>query len=164
MAFLTLEDRTGEMEIVAFPKIYIRYADLLVCDSVIEVVGNVSQKEDEKPKLLIQAVRALSEDGDMPPHSEAPQKEKPAKQTSPTQKPRVINHPCKLYVKVPSMHGEPFIRAEALLGIFEGRDEVIFYDQENQKYIKANYLPIDVTDFLISQLVLILGEDAVVVK
>ena len=62
------------------------------------------------------------------------------------------------------MHGELFTRAEALLGIFEGGDEVIFYDQENQKYIKANYLRVEVTDFLINQLASILGNDAVVVK
>ena len=163
MAFLTLEDRSGEMEIVAFPKIYGRYADLLVCDAVVEVVGTVSQKEEEKPKLLIQAVRALVEDGDAPPKEQETPKERTIQQ-NPSPKARIITHPCKLYVKVPAMHGELFTRTEALLGIFEGGDEVIFYDQENQKYIKANYLRVEVTDFLINQLASILGNDAVVVK
>ena len=126
-------------------------------------MGTVSQKEEEKPKLLIQAVRALVEDGDAPPKEQETPKERTIQQ-NPSPKARIITHPCKLYVKVPAMHGELFTRTEALLGIFEGGDEVIFYNQENQKYIKANYLRVEVTDFLINQLASILGNDAVVVK
>ena len=62
------------------------------------------------------------------------------------------------------MESEAFKRAEGLLGIFEGNDEVIFYDMTSAKYVKANYLPVDATDFLLEQLRKILGEDSVVVK
>jgi len=186
MAFLTLEDKTGEMEIIAFPKVLLRHEDLLVCDSVVEVVGTVSLKEDEKPKLLIQTVRGIKEDGAAPSSPEIKQT-LPAEQEHSSEAPPVPAAPAmanstvspatvkpvvrivgsnarKLYVKVPSMQGPIFRRVEALLGIFEGSDSVIFYDQENGKYIKANYLHVAATDFLVDQLQKILGVGTVAVK
>ena len=178
MAFLTLEDKSGELEIVAFPKILDRYGDFLVCDSVVEVVGTVSQKEDEKPKILIQALRSIPEDSEKsrtidPPISVAPAAQASSsvranayqkEERNPPHDVTAQNRARKLYVKVPSMEGEPFKRAEALLGIFDGADEVIFYNVENGKYIKANYLSVSITDFLLDQLRKILGDNSVAVK
>lgn len=174
MAFLTLEDKGGELEIIAFPKILDRYGDILVCDSVVEVVGTVSQKEDEKPKILIQAVRLLLEDEENPtisePVPEPPASTPPPKQESPMRHEGnvspapIAGHPRKLYVKVPKMEGELFTRVEALLGIFDGTDEVIFYDNSTGKYVKANYLPVAITEFLLGQLRALLGDGSVAIR
>lgn len=52
MAFVTLEDLTGTMEIIVFPKTYETYADVLAEDAKVFVRGRVSQEEDKDSKLI----------------------------------------------------------------------------------------------------------------
>lgn len=63
MAFITLEDRYGEIECILFPKLYTEYAQLALPDSVIAVCGEISLREDEPPKLLLRAVAPLRVNG-----------------------------------------------------------------------------------------------------
>ena len=61
MAFFTLEDKTGEIECIAFPKAYNKfYADLRI-DSAIFVTGQISLKDDEMPKIIVNDVEPLVE-------------------------------------------------------------------------------------------------------
>ncbi len=59
MAFVTLEDKTGEMEIVVFSKQYQRFADLLLPEMPLAVSGTISARDDEKPKLILNAAQRL---------------------------------------------------------------------------------------------------------
>ncbi len=61
MAFVSLEDLYGHMEIVVFPNVYERYRSLLEQDSVIAVSGTISVREDEQPKILCNAIVALED-------------------------------------------------------------------------------------------------------
>lgn len=58
MAFVRLEDLTGTIEAVVFPKIYARSADLWIRDGVVIVSGKIDQKED-RIMLLVDEVRAF---------------------------------------------------------------------------------------------------------
>lgn len=58
MAFVRLEDVTGNMEIVIFPKIYAKSSALWFRDAVVMVSGKVDQKDD-RMVLLVDEVRAL---------------------------------------------------------------------------------------------------------
>jgi len=62
MAFLSLEDFEGSIELLAFGDIYEKFKHLLAADAMVLVHGQVSVREDEKkPKLKIDNVMALSE-------------------------------------------------------------------------------------------------------
>jgi len=52
MAFVTIEDLVGTVEVVIFPKDYERFHDLLLEDNKVFIKGRVST-EDEKPSKLI---------------------------------------------------------------------------------------------------------------
>jgi len=56
MAFLTLEDLYGQMELVIFPNVFEKYRSLLVQDNAIAVSGNISIREDEQPKILCNTI------------------------------------------------------------------------------------------------------------
>ena len=56
MAFVTLEDLTGSMEIIVFPKTYETYADLLKEDAKVFIQGRASQEEERDSKLLASSV------------------------------------------------------------------------------------------------------------
>ena len=56
MAFITLEDLTGTVEVVVFPRDYSRYRELLVKDNKLLIRGNASVTEDEAKLLLSEAM------------------------------------------------------------------------------------------------------------
>lgn len=58
MAFIRLEDLTGNIEVVIFPKIYARTADLWVRDNAVMISGKVDQKDD-RLVILADEVRIL---------------------------------------------------------------------------------------------------------
>jgi len=59
MAFVTLEDVYGPMELIVFPAVLERYASLLKEESIVLVHGRVSIKEEETPKILCDEVKPL---------------------------------------------------------------------------------------------------------
>ena len=60
MGFLTLEDLTGQIEGLVFPKVYEKYVSMLVADSLVIAEGKLSFREEEEPKLLVDSVRPLN--------------------------------------------------------------------------------------------------------
>ena len=63
MAFITLEDKTGEIEVIAFPRTLTDYGWALESDSVVAVNGTLQYKEDDAPKLLLRRAVPLKENG-----------------------------------------------------------------------------------------------------
>ncbi len=61
MGFITLEDLTGQIEGLIFPKVYERYQGLLAVDDLVVVTGKLSVREEEAPKLLVERVVPLSQ-------------------------------------------------------------------------------------------------------
>ena len=107
MAFLTLEDLVGTVEVVVFPKDYEKNAALLVEDAKVFVQGRVSVEEDKDGKLICERILPL---------------EKPAR---------------KLWIKFPDMASYQAQEAKLLAAIAEseGDDGVVIYVQ-NPKSMK----------------------------
>ena len=59
MAFLKLEDLTGVIEVVVFPKTLEKTRNLINLDSMVIIKGRVSIKEDEEPKLICESIEPL---------------------------------------------------------------------------------------------------------
>ena len=61
MAFLTLEDLLGTMEIIVFPKSYEQYSGMIDTDAKVFIRGRVSVEEDRPSKLILERVIPFSE-------------------------------------------------------------------------------------------------------
>lgn len=59
MAFITLEDVVGSIEVIVFPKIYQRCAKILLEDSVVVIKGRISIREEEQPKIIAEEIEPL---------------------------------------------------------------------------------------------------------
>ena len=59
MAFVDLEDLYGSVEVIVFPKIYEKFANLLQTDAIIVVKGNINFKEDEASKLIAEHISSV---------------------------------------------------------------------------------------------------------
>ena len=61
MAFVTLEDLLGSVEVIVFPKSYERYSTLLENDARVFILGRVSAEEERPSKVICEKVIAFDQ-------------------------------------------------------------------------------------------------------
>ncbi|MBO5023932.1 MAG: DNA polymerase III subunit alpha [Clostridia bacterium] len=174
MAFVTLEDKTGEIELVVFPKIFENSSHILMKDTAVCLRGEISSEEDKAPKILVSAINLIA-DGlpeEAPARRTYPARENAPKYEKKAEAPRnaeakkavsAIGKYSKMYLKVPDKEGEVFTKVMNLLSIFEGATLVIFYNEKDKKYEKYS-VGADVRPHMLSYLKKLLGENGVVLK
>jgi len=59
MAFLTLEDLTGNMEVIVFPRTLDRVRENIKEDALVIIKGRISIKDDELPKIICESIEPL---------------------------------------------------------------------------------------------------------
>jgi len=59
MAFMNLEDLSGVIECIVFPKTYEKVVEYLKEDGIVLVKGRISIKEEENPKVIVESIGAL---------------------------------------------------------------------------------------------------------
>jgi DNA polymerase-3 subunit alpha len=156
MAFLTLEDRSGEIECVVFPKVYEKCSYLLRLDNCIVLNGNLSFRDDD-PKVLASGVNELIEDGKYTPKPPRPQ----TVTTNATPAPAESQRVKKLFLRLPRLECETAKKARNLVEIFEGETTVMLFDSETKQYINLGS-GAEISDFLIRELKTLLGDENVV--
>jgi len=60
MGIFELEDLTGQIEGLVFPKTYERYVPFLSVDEMVIIEGKLSFREEEDPKIMVDSVRPLT--------------------------------------------------------------------------------------------------------
>ena len=131
MAFTTIEDLTGTIEMLVFPKIYAECRAWLQENAVIVVQGRVSYKEDEGTRLLVEGVRPI--DGYDPDRTFGENRAAAAGEQR-----RASARVTALWLLVPSMHSEQMHRIENLLqNIFDGTTPVYFKFEDSGQRMRA---------------------------
>ena len=102
MAFLTLEDLVGTIEVVVFPRDYEKNSAKLIEDAKVFIKGRVSAEEDKDAKLICEQITFFED------------------------------IPRKLWIKFPTKdaYEEKQKELEALLWEHEGKDSVIIYIED----------------------------------
>jgi DNA polymerase-3 subunit alpha len=59
MAFLTLEDLSGTIEVIVFSRTLEKLRNLIQPDAIVKIKGRVSIKDDELPKLICESIEGL---------------------------------------------------------------------------------------------------------
>ena len=144
MAFIKVSDSCGEIEIIVFPKVYLKYSSLLQVDNVICINGQISISDEQEPKILASTIENVLSNGEF--------------DNTPKQK------SGKLYLKVSSISSNIVNEIITLLKEYSGDTEIVFYDVSQKKYVKASGVKISINDNILSALKMILGPDSVVLK
>ncbi|MDD4080721.1 MAG: DNA polymerase III subunit alpha, partial [Eubacteriales bacterium] len=79
MAFVTLEDLTGQVECLVFPRVYERLEGSLEADKACLLTGRLSVTEDRPPSLIVDKARPLGMDAQEPVSDAALAKRAPVK-------------------------------------------------------------------------------------
>ena len=53
MAFVTLEDVNGSVEVIIFPKLFAKYSNILYNGNILMIGGRLSVREEESPKIIL---------------------------------------------------------------------------------------------------------------
>ena len=171
MAFVTLEDTSGSMEMMVFPQTYEQYRYLLEENQVLYVEARLSIREDEETKLVCrmaappqQLLEPKTKEGSQQPTEQLPQERKP---TPSAAKQEVVRRKKGrrpgLYLRVPSQQSREFTKSQQYLEIFEGELPVYFFFLDTQKLVCApQRLWITFNKPLYCQLERILGTENVV--
>ena len=144
MAIITLEDRYGEIDTVAFSKVCDTYGRHLVRENAVSVSGKISIRDGQRPEIVIYSVEPLSQNDDVPvPKSTVPK---------------------RLFLRVRSLDSDECRNAISLLERYPGEIEVAVYDRAAARYVSVAGKRVFVTDELLAALVRSLGEENVVYK
>ncbi len=167
MAFVKIEDVSGSMEMLVFPRILTEYRSLLSEGSVVYISGRISVRDEEddqgageEPKLICEQVNTIENAekklGKNAGYSKEQQSETKVQKSS--KKPG-------LYLKTTSLDSAEFEKAKKVLRIFDGPDAVYVYTT-NDKVLRAapRDLNVDINDVMLKELKNILGEENVVIK
>lgn len=154
MAFLTLEDQDGEVEVVVFARLYRQVQHLLAPGMSVVLSGKASIKPEEKPKVLAEQVVSARYFADQ--HAKTA-----TSKTLPEAKPEAAR---TLFVK---FSGRSDVRMEAVIQLLSqatpGEDAVVFYLEDTKKYHRKRER-VAATSSLIEKLAQILPPDWLVLQ
>lgn len=123
MAFVTIEDMTGSIEVIVFPKVLEACSDRISAAAVITVKGSLSVEEEKEPKILADAIySAPGEDDDQPEGAPAPgiQRKKGKRRG--------------LFLRFSSRQDPNIEKARVITSIFDGGVPLYFYYMDEKHY------------------------------
>lgn len=150
MAFVTIEDITGSVECLIFPKVYELSKACLTEDAIVCVEGRLSMHEEEEPKIVVNRAQTLEE---------KMQEEPKIKESDP------VTDNRKLYLKF--CLGKDYLldRIKPLLSLHCGAVPVCIHIEETKTTAMApKDLWVTPDDALLAELIAILGKENVVLR
>lgn len=138
MAFLTLEDEFGTLEIIVFPEIFAKYSNIIKEDSIIIIEGKASISEEQTPKIIAFSIQSYQQ---------------------------AISKNKTLWLKIPI--GSSISLSDLKYHLIEntGSTPVIVYDEEKKaKFNLKETHWVNISENLLNTFKNILGENCVILK
>ncbi len=149
MAFVTIEDTTGAIESIVFPKTLMEKPSVFFEGNILLFHARVSMREDEDTKLVCEAVESCPSEESL------------------SVKTQSVNTPKKkakgLFLRFDTSDSPQISYCVKLLTIFDGNTPLYFYFNDKKEYKKNPIMQgIDVNNVLLRELRKILGDSNVI--
>ena len=148
MAYITVEDDTASIEMIAFSKVITEYGGYLRENLPVVVTGRVSLRDDKEPQIMINRARPISDFINDGPLREEVRSE-----------PKVFDG--TLYLRLSSEADSRYRKICAILNMFPGNNQAVLYF-EDTKIRRGTRCSVD--SRMLSELENVLGKQNVVVK
>ena len=152
MAYVTVEDDTASIEMLAFSNVLSQYGGYLKENMPVVITGRLSVRDDKEPQIIINRARPMTD------FSEDPQPELP-EQVEPAQKDEVLTG--TLWLKLTGEADPNFRKVRAIVNMFPGNSQVKVFFADTRK-MRGALASLD--HRMIEELKNVLGEGNVVVK
>jgi DNA polymerase-3 subunit alpha len=148
MAYITLEDDTASIEMLAFSSALNQYGSYLRENSPVVITGRLSLRDDKEPQIVVNRARPISD----------------FEKNQPAEEPRPRNNAPRqgtLYLRLPNDQGKLFPKVRAILNMFPGDSSVVLYfaDTKQRRGTRCGLI-----DSMLDELKNVLGEANVVLK
>ena len=144
MAYVTVEDDTASLEMLAFSNVLNQYSVLLQENQPVVITGRLSMRDDKEPQIVINRVRHISDFA-------VPQREEPpapaAEQT--------------LYLRLSSQEDPVFRKVRAIINMFPGSQKTVVYFADTKRRAGTTCT---LDRRMLDELEAVLGAENVVVK
>ncbi len=173
MAFITVEDMTGSLEVLVFPKVLAAYGGVLNLNEAVVIEARISSRDEEDTKLVASRFFAPEDVKNGIPSarsgglSSAENAGGAGRFSSEPTAPVSANNKG-LYIRVPSQESREYRRAMAFLAVFSGLTPLYIYLSDSKKTLKAPpALWVDTSEgdgYVIKRLSKLLGKENVRIK
>ena len=148
MAYVTVEDDTAAMEMLAFSNVLSQFGGYLREGAAVVITGRLSLRDDKEPQIVINRARPISDfAAGTPEPADKPVRQMPRQGT--------------LYLRLPGEEGKLYPKIRAIINMFPGDSSVVLYftDTGARRGTKAL-----LADSMLKELKNVLGDGNVVVK
>ncbi len=135
MEFVSLDTYGGNVELIVFPKVLIKYFNLLKINNIILIEGKVSTNDDGSIQIIVDTVSIPS-----------------------------TTEQKSLYIKVSSQNSDDFRVALATITQHRGNDNIYFCFADTKKTLKYNKFGVDTSEKSINHIKSMVGSNNVVLK
>ena len=152
MAFLTVEDRYAEMEVIVFARQYQRYSSEIFNENAVLISGTLSFEDGDEVRLILGSVEPLRSNTDTAADNESEKStdSKPQEKT--------------IYVKLPTIKDKRTATLSRMSLLNPGVAKVVVYDSETKKYSVMKDVLLSTDERVIHRLVSVFGEGNIVLK
>ena len=150
MAYVTMEDDTAAIEMLAFSSVLGQYGELLKENAAVVITGRLSLRDDKEPQILINRVRRISDYAAQPERPEVPRQ---APQEPPKNR--------TLYLRLPGEEGKLYPKIRAILNMFPGTEKAVLFFEDTRA---RRGTQCSLRENMLAELKNVLGEANVVVK
>ena len=148
MAYVTVEDDTASIEMLAFSNVLSQYGGYLRENSPVVVTGRLSLRDDKEPQIVINRARPMSDFEGSEPEPLPEQRDN---------RPRTGT----LYLRLPSEDEKIFPKIKAILNMFPGESSAVVYFADTKQRRGTRCV---IMDSMLRELKNVLGEGNVVLK
>jgi len=146
MSYVTVEDDTAAMEMLAFSNVISQYGNYLRENAPVVITGRLSLRDDKEPQIVINRARPMS---DFTDRAVIPEPIAPQKLTG------------TLYLRLPSEADPAFRKVKAIINMFPGSSKVVVYFADTKLRRGATC---DLDSRMLTELERLLGDGNVIVK
>ena len=142
MAYITMEDDTASVEMLAFSSVLGQYGGYLKENAAVVITGRLSLRDDKEPQIVINRVRPISDYAERPGREEE-------------------KAPATLYLRLPGEEGPLYPKVRAILNMFPGSLSAVIYfaDTKTRRGTRCAF-----GESMLRELKNLLGEANVVLK
>ncbi len=148
MAYVTMEDDTASIEMIAFSGALNEYGGYLKENTPVVVVGKLSLRDDKEPQVIVNRVRLISDYTE----SASQREEQPVQE---------IPQGSTLYLRLPNEDCKEFRKIRAIVNMFPGDGQVIVFFADTRKRMGVRCM---LHGSMIGELKRLLGEENVILK
>ncbi len=147
MAYITVEDDTAALEMLAFSNVLSQYGGYLKENAPVVITGRLSIRDEKEPQIVVNRARPISDFSE----SGAEQMEKAPKK----------NLTGTLYLRLCSEQDPNYHKVKAILNMFPGENPAVLYfsDTKHRRGTRCG-----ITESMLRELKSRLGEENVVLK